>query len=142
MNSCINSCFAIVVHIVLCCINLLPSTQWMLVPASFFMKTGTMLLYPVYYEISGVDKRNWAIFVWKIHLLKSWSVSFCVTNKSCHIRKTARVDYSSQKMCHRSPHDNGFQPSKYGKDLYEIPLFKSTFKQRSTIICCLIHTIK
>ena len=108
----------------------------------FYAKTGTMLLYPVYYEISGVDKRNWAIFVWKIHLLKSWSVSFCVTNKSCHIRKTARVDYSSQKMCHRSPHDNGFQPSKYGKDLYEIPLFKSTFKQRSTIICCLIHTIK
>ena len=27
MNSCINSCFAIVVHIVLCCIKLLPGTQ-------------------------------------------------------------------------------------------------------------------
>ena len=35
MNSCIKSCFAIVLHIVLCCINLLPGTQRMLVPASF-----------------------------------------------------------------------------------------------------------
>ena len=36
MNSCINSYFAIVVHIVLSCINLLPGTQRLLVPASFW----------------------------------------------------------------------------------------------------------
>ena len=39
MNLCMNSCLAIVLHIVLCCINLLPGTQRMLklVPASFLM---------------------------------------------------------------------------------------------------------
>ena len=28
--------------------------------------------------------------------------------KNCHIRKIARVDYSSQKIWHRSTIDNGF----------------------------------
>ena len=37
MNLCMNSCFAIVLHIILCCINLLPGTQRMLVLASFLM---------------------------------------------------------------------------------------------------------
>ena len=37
MNLCMNSCFAIVLHIVLCCINLLPVTPMMLVLASFLM---------------------------------------------------------------------------------------------------------
>ena len=34
----------------------------------------------------------------QIHLLKSWRVSFYVTNKNCHTRKIARVDDSSHKM--------------------------------------------
>ena len=46
--------------------------------------------------------------MWQMHLLKSWHVSFCVTNKNCHIRKIARVDYSSQKMWHRRTIENGF----------------------------------
>ena len=37
MNLCMNSCFAIVLHIVLWCINLLPVTTMMLVLASFLM---------------------------------------------------------------------------------------------------------
>ena len=32
---------------------------------------------------------------WQMHLLKSWRVSFCETNENCHIRKIARVNYSS-----------------------------------------------
>ena len=43
-----------------------------------------------------------------MHLLKSWRVSFYVTNKHCYVRKIARVDYSSQKMWHRSTIVNGF----------------------------------
>ena len=45
-----------------------------------------------------VDEGNWPIFMWEIHLLKSWRVSFYVTNKNCHTRKIARVDDSSHKM--------------------------------------------
>ena len=55
MNSCINSFFAIVVHIVLCCINLLPVTTMMLV-SGFILRVS--LLYPVYYEISDQDTEN------------------------------------------------------------------------------------
>ncbi len=38
-----------------------------------------------------VNEQNWAIFVWQMHLLKSWRVSFWETNKNCHTRKIARV---------------------------------------------------
>ena len=54
-ESCINSCFAIVVHIVRCCTNLLPVTTMMLV-SRFILRVS--LLYPVYYEISGPLRSN------------------------------------------------------------------------------------
>jgi len=48
--------------------------------------------------VARVDEENWPIFMWQIYLLRSWRVSFYVTNKTCHIRKIACVDDSSHKM--------------------------------------------
>ena len=40
-----------------------------------------------------VDEGNWLIFMWQIHLLKSWHVSFYVTNK--------KLSYTKNCSCRR-----------------------------------------
>ena len=68
MNSCIKSCFAIVlhiVHIVLLCINLLRGTQRMLVPASFLMLRRhtvalSSLLWDQWFWLGSVS----SIYIW------------------------------------------------------------------------------
>ena len=58
MNLCMNSCFAIVVHIVLCCKIYFRVPKDACSGFIFDAKRGTLLLYPVYYEISGADARG------------------------------------------------------------------------------------
>ncbi len=62
----------------------------------YFSKYFTIFMWQFLFV--RVDEENCPIFMWQIHLMKSWRVSFYVTNKSCHTRKIARVYYSSFKM--------------------------------------------